>query len=957
MSFMAAGSWRRPRVLAATAAGLLGLYALAGFFLVPWIARSQIVKLARTKLHREATVERVTFNPFTLTGVVEDLELADRDGAPLFGVRRITTNFQVSGLFRRAWRFREIAVDGPSVHARVLADGNLSVADLFEPDPNAPAEEAGARLTRLIVDRFTLSRGRAEFTDDSRSPRFIQVLEPLDLEVRDLSTIPDEKGDHGVTIGLGKDSLLRWTGRQTVDPLRLEGRVELTSIALGRLWEYAAPGHPLVVSEGRADIVLSYEVRQTPEGPMAAAVTGATLKARGIVLRPLDASESWLELPEVDASGIDAAWPESRASVGSVRITGPRVLVRRDPGGAMNWMAAAPSAESDTTAPEPLTPWTASIGEIVVQDGQIVVDDRAVSPETKTTLSGVALRLEKVSTDLAATVKAELTAAINASGQARVSGTIVPGPRTAELDVALTGLDLAPFEPYAVRLPGAEFRSGVASLTGKLSVTEGKPRARFEGTAALDRLQIAGGEELLVATESARAVGVKATVSPHRLRVTQVLLDGTFLKLHIDRQGNLNLSRLGVPEEGEAPPPAPTPAGPAVPVDIGKVIFKNAVVDYTDESLILPFGTKIHALNGDIRDVSTTASAPARVALEGRIAEEGYARCDGFLRLADPFAATDLTVIFRGVKMPDLTPYAAHFAGYSLERGVLDVDVRYRVQDLHLIGDHHMVAKDLTLGPKVEGAEGPGLPVRLAVALLKDKDGRIDLEVQVEGTIDSPEFNYRSIFWQAFKKIMANVAMAPFRAIGRLFGKDQEDLELVGFASGRSELPAPEQEKLTRLAAELAGRGEISLEVEGRFDPSTDAAALRRDRLEARIDAKRTPDTSLDAILEALYTETFSKERLEAGRLEHTKTVGASPTLDAATFYESLSAQLLEAVPIGEADVSALARARAEAIAAALTLPGGLDPARVAIKDPSPVKRKKQGSDLVASEMTMTAKD
>lgn len=987
------------------AAALVSLYAVVGFFVVPAIARAQIVRLARTTLHRKAAVARVTFNPFTLAGSIEGFDLEDRDGAPLFKVDRVAMNLQISGLLRRAWRFREITIDGPSLDARVLSDGRLSLADLLEaeapPEPNAKK----SALPRLIVGRFALHRGRIGFVDASRSPRFAQVFEPLDLEVNDLTTIPDESGDHAVTIGLGKNSLLRWSGKQTVEPLHLEGRVEITGVALARLWEYVAPSHPLVVSDGRADVGLDYHIRQAADGSLAVSIQNATVKARGLIVRPRAGSENWLELPSAEMSQVEAAWPECKAAAAVLQITDPKVLVRRDANGVLNWMAAIPPAAPKA---EGTRSWAAAIAAVHIRDGTILVDDLAVAPPVKTTVSGLGVRLSKLSTDLSVPVKTEITAAINSTGRASVSGTIVPDPQSADLDLVVANLDLTPFQSYAVRLPGADIRSGIAALSGRLRVTQGTPQIEFDGKGAVTALAVAGaGEDRLLAWDRAEARGVRATVSPVRVRVSEVEVDGAFLKLRIDREGKVNLSSLGRPAGDPAPPerpssdpapperpsrdpappekssgdPAPPrrPASAPLPLDIGKIVFKSATADYTDESLILPFGTKIHDLNGHLRDLSTTAAAPARLDLEGRVADAGYVKADGTLRVVDPFQATDIKVIFRNVNMHDLTPYTAQFAGYSVETGVLDLDVRYRVENRHLIGDHHVVAKDLILGPKVEGAKGPGLAVRLAVALLKDKDGRIDLAVPIEGTVDSPEFSYRGIFWQAFKTILANVVKAPFRAIGHLFGADREDLELVGFVSGRSDLPPPEQDTLAKLATELAHRSEISLEIEGRFDPVTDVDALQHARLEARIDAKRTPEASLDAILESLYIETFSQQKLDATRLEFMPAPEApSPTgsthkkrkkeeqtpppsqtreaFDASAFYERLRKELLEAERIDTSDLVALAGARAGAIEAALSA-GGLDPSRVKILDPAQVKRKKQGSDLVASEMTMNAED
>jgi hypothetical protein len=942
--------WRRWILLSGCA---VALYAVLGFFVVPWIARHQIVAQARSALEREAVVGPVRFNPFTFRAVVERLQLKDRDGAALFDLDRLVVDLQLSGIFRRAWRFREISVEGPALHLRILPDGRPSIADLMEPAPAPERQEAA--VPRLIVDLLRLQRGRASFVDTSRSPRFVQEISPLELEVHDLITIPRESGDHTLALGLGKDASLRWRGRQTLDPLHLDGRLELRGIPLARIWEYVAAGQPLVVRSGRGEVLLSYDIQQAADGSVALAVKDASVLASDFRLGPKDVEENWLEVSSLEATGIEGAWPKCLVTVPSVRLRSPKILVRVDASGALNWAALAPSASSAPAETAATTPWTAALGVVDVADGEVVLDDGTVAPPVKTTLSALGLRLKNVSTDLAAPVGAEMTALVNGSGKATLGGTILPDTLSADLQVAISDLDVTPFQSYAVRLPGAELRRLKGGLDGRLRVSDGTPWIQFEGSGSFAGLDIAGaGQEHLLGCERARLSGLRVTLQPNRLRVGEVLLDGASFKIHIDPQGNINLAQLGVPTEEPAAASAPAPSPEkAMVVDVAKIVFANAGGEFTDESLILPFGTRIHSMNGDLRDFSTRNTAPARLDLEGRVLEEGYFKSLGTLRVADPLAASDVNVIFRDVQLPSLSPYSAQFAGYSMQQGMLDLDVRYRFDDRRMVGDHRVIAKDLVLGPKVEGAEGPGLPVRLAVALLKDKDGRIDLEVPVEGTVDAPEFNYRAVFWQAVKKILAHAAAAPFRAIGRAFGADDEELELVGFAAGGAGLPAPEDEKLRKIAAELVGRDGIALEIEGRFDPVTDASALRRARLEAKIDARRTPEATLDQILEALYAETFTPEKLEAERLQFGLTEAPSPAL----FYEGLQRELMEAERVEPADLSALAAARAQAIAAALTAPGGLDPGRVAVVDSAPVKRKKQGSDLVASEMTMTAED
>jgi uncharacterized protein involved in outer membrane biogenesis len=974
-------SWSRWRVRAAWAAAAIALYAIVGFVVVPRIARAQIVKQARAMLHREATVARVRFNPFTFVAIVEGLDLKDRDGAELFHLDRLRANFETSGIFRRAFRFRELTLDGPKAVARIGGDGRLSIADLFEKKPDEPPAGPKSSLPRVLIDRFALRAGQAQLLDESRTPRYTETFAPLDLELHGLTTIPDESGDHTIVVGLGEGARIRWSGRQMVEPLRFEGEVKIAGIRLPHVWEYFESANPLEIRSGKADVTCSYDVRRDAAGAVSAVVKDVSLALHDLAARPRAGGDDWIAVPLLEMSGGQVRWPEAQAEVQRIHVKDPHVLAWLDPKGAVNWQTAIPPATGAPAggAPESQSKrWAVKIGTFEIAGASAHVEDRTFQPPVAADITDAALTLDDVTTDPKAPIPITFSARINGGGQASVSGTVVPETAAVDLDVNLRELDLRPFVPYAIHLPGLDLRSALASASGKLRTASGSPKIQFDGGAELARLQVAGaGSDRLVACDRTAASGIRVTVGPERVRIANIELHGAYAKLDIDHEGNVNLKKIASTGAAEQAEPAP-PKAPGAPLDlaIGTIAIVDASAEYTDESVILPFGTEIHAINGSLKDLSLTSPVAARLGLEGRISDAGYFKANGTLRVAAPFAATDVTVIFRGVNMPELTPYSAQFAGYSIERGNLDVDIRYRIQDGHLVGDHRVVAKELTLGPKVEGAKGPGLPVRLAISLLKDKDGKIDLEVPIEGTVDSPEFNYKSVFWQAFKTILGNVAAAPFRAIGRMFGADKEDLELVGFAAGESALPAPEQDKLTKLGPALAAKAELSLEIEGRFDPVADVDAIRRARLEQRIDAKREGAPSVESIVESLYVETFSPERLEAERQKFAPGAAAAPPaagsktqgkktkplppkegFDAAGFYDALRSQLLEADVVTQQTLDELSRARAASIQAALTAPGGLDPARVKLAQPAPVKRKKQGSELVASEMTLSAGD
>jgi uncharacterized protein involved in outer membrane biogenesis len=922
------------------AAGAIGLYAVVGFFVLPPIARTQIEKRGGLLLHRVVSVTRVRFDPFRLAAVVEGLDVKDRDGAELLHVDRLSADFQVSGIFRRAFRFREIVLTGPHAVARIAADGRLSIADLFEAGASESSVPQPTRLPRVLIDRLAVQAGRAEFVNESRSPPFSEALGPLDLEVHELTTIPAESGDHTITLGLEGGARVHWSGRQTVDPLRFDGKIEITGIPLPHLYDYLGAESPLILRAGTADLECTYDIHKGANERLALKVSGADVTVRDLAMRPRGGGEDWLTLPLLELRGAEVAWPEAHAAVREIRATGPHVLAWLEKDGAVNWQEgwAAPAASD---AP----PWSAKIDRVEIVKASAHVEDRSIQPNVVFELAEADLTVENVTTDKSARMPVHVSARLCDLGELHAAGLVAADPPTADFDMKLTGLPLKPFNPYAIHEPWAEIRGGTAGADGTLHFGADAPRIRFDGGLEVKDLQVAGGGvDRIVACKKVKAKGAHVTIFPEKIHVVNLDAEGAFVNLDIDREGNINLKKIF-----SAAPAAPPPPSEPLALDIRSIAIHEASADYTDESLILPFGTRIHSINGTIKDVSTTAAAPARLGLEGRIGDTGYFKSDGTLRIAAPFASSDIGVIFRGVHMPDLTPYAAQFAGYSIEKGSLDVDVRYRIKDGRLVGDHRVVAKDLTLGPKVAGAKSPGLPVRLAIALLKDKDGRIDLEVPVEGTIDSPDFNYKSVFWQAFKTILANIAAAPFRAIAGLGGAHQDDLELVGFPAGRSELTAPEREKLAKVGAELAQKPDFSLAVEGRYDPVADVEAIRRIRLDERIDFKRESAGTPESILEALYAESFSTDRLDNERKKYPSDAGA--------FYDAVRSQLLAAEDVPDNELHELARARAAAIAAGLCGAGGLDPQRVKALDPAPVKRKKQGSELVASEMTLSAGD
>ncbi|MCA1979104.1 MAG: DUF748 domain-containing protein, partial [Thiobacillus sp.] len=432
----------------------------------------------------------------------------------------------------------------------------------------------------------------------------------------------------------------------------------------------------------------------------------------------------------------------------------------------------------------------------------------------------------------------------------------------------------------------------------------------------------------------------------------------------------------------EAKPAAPGQAAPPVfPVAVERVRIVGANAEFADLSLTPQFGTRMHDLSGVVTGLSSDPQTTAQVELDGKVDDYGSARVRGSLQ---PFRATeftDLTLAFRNLEMTRLTPYSGKFAGRRIDSGKLSVDLEYKIKARQLSGENKFIVNKLKLGERVESPDAVNLPLDLAIALLEDSNGVIDLDLPVSGSLDDPKFSYGRIIWKAIVNVLTKLVTAPFRALGKLLGVSSEKLEAVDFDPGSSALLPPEQEKLKTLAEALAKRPALTLTLEPGYDPEADRRALqvqamRRDAAAAagiKLAEGEAPgpvdvnNYKIQTWLEDRYKAAAGKEayqKLRAGYQDKNASAAArvleSETVErlarrfktrdegpASAFHAELLERLTQQTKVGDEALTRLAQARGQAMRDAL-LKLGLDPARVAVGAPAaqPLKDRFVGSKL-----------
>jgi len=677
-------------------------------------------------------------------------------------------------------------------------------------------------------------------------------------------------------------------------------------------------------------------------------------------------------LKSADIDGISFDPASGAPVIAAIRLAGLDSTVTRDRRGDILLLKILPTRPV-TTAYAAETP-NPRIGEVSLSDARIRFVDQAVKPVSTWTIAPLTLTARGTGEGLAGPMKVNLEGRVNGATSFALAGDVDPGQPgrapTADLAVRLANFPVKAAVPYSVDFPRLEIVSGTAGANGRLRY--GPKTMGYTGAASVDNLRLIETYQRtdLVAWKRLQLDGIDAT--PARATVARVNLVNPATTLIILQDGTVNFQRLVTfnpqpvvtPSQDVAPPKltraqrraeasrleaekkaaavearaalAAPIVEPDFPVVVKRLDISGGTMDFADFAIRPNFGAKIEGVRGTVSNLSNSPRAVAQVKLDGYVVDKfSPVSIEGELTPLQYDRRTKIDMAFRNIELPVFNPYSGRWAGYSIAKGKLTTELGYTIDNRALNATHHIVIDQLEWGEATDSKEKVSMPIKFATSLLKDKNGVIELDVPVTGTLDDPSFKLGPIIWKVIGNLMEKVLTAPFRALGDLFG-GKDDVQFVDFAAGSATIPSEATSNLAGIAKGLGEKPELRLDIPSGPGLPLDAVGLADQKIAAAAMAKEVKKGE-KADLAALELDK-RHDRLEDLYKARFKTGPKYPDAEAKEEGDArkqretdwLMAELRKSYAPSPEELAALGKARAEAVRLAL-LEGAtpVDPARV----------------------------
>lgn len=794
-----------------------------------------------------------------------------KEGQPLLRLPSLQVRVSDLEIFAQRFLFDTVAMEGFELFASRNADGEWMYQRLLmqpaeaERKPAvapAPAPEKKNNPGPLVrIGAFDLKNGVLHVTDALPKGGFKGDITGIAATVKGFTTEAGKAADYELALILDHEADFKASGAFTLAPLKATVSAKLNDLKLQRGWPYLA-GFLTAPVNGNLD--LSVKAAYAKESGLD--VERADLALSGLSARYGD--KEGLSLGRLEVNGVAFRQQENRIDLDDIMLSQGTVALSREADGGLSLLSlvkkpqatpavhklAAAGERAVATGPSHGKPFSFRIKKVRIDRLAGSFTDKTLKDRPRFALRNTSLTLANLNGPRFTPATLHFSSIFNKATPLKVDGTITPMPFRYRGSINVGRLPLRDFEAYFPSNINVFILSGAAdtAMNVDIALKDGRPIGTFKGSAGIRGFHAIDtvAEEDLLKWESLQMDDIQGNLEPFSLALRQIALNGVYSRIIVRKDGTLNLQNLVEKPKQE---PVPAKAAPATPqqgaqtanapkqatgtkkqIQIGDVTIQDGTLSFTDNHLPQQFATTFYNLGGRVSGLSSEESKFADVDLRGSLENHSPLQITGRINPLRDDLFVDLKVSFRDIELSPVTPYSSRYLGYTVEKGKLFLDLSYRIDKKQLDASNRIFIDQFTFGNRVESDKATKLPVKLGLALLKDRNGEIHLDVPVSGRTDDPQFSVWKLAFQAIKNVLVKAVTSPISLFSSMFGGGH-DLSAIQFNYGTSTIPPNETQKLDSLAKGLLERPALKVELKGYVDREKDGEAYRRELLDRKV--------------------------------------------------------------------------------------------------------------------------
>ncbi|MEO7558697.1 MAG: DUF748 domain-containing protein [Nitrosospira sp.] len=890
---------------------------------------------------------------FNITDLIEDfMKRPDEGGKSMFSVSNITIE---GGRFEFVDRVKNSHQEISEIRVGVPFVANFESDEKAWVEPHFSARINGAPLA---LD------GKVRPFTKNREATLELKLNDIDLtRIDEYSPIPV-----GISLLSGRfdsDLLLTFSQVDGEPPsMVLTGNAALRKFEI----ENQTVEVPYTAKFDRLDVKLT-EINLNGQKP---SLAGLVL-ADAAMIRKSD-SEPVLSLPKLSVEDATIDSLQQSAVVGTVTFDGFKASMRRETDGRLDLVKffslppgkAAPIPVATPAKAEAGKPWTARLGTLKLVAAALRFEDSTLTKVAPLVVDPLDLTVGDIDLTGAKPLKLALKASVNQKGSLETNGSLAWAPLAIDLAVDAKDIELVALQGWAGDWLNALLTRGAASFQGKVKM-DGSPLkvalngdTRFANFSVLDKVTATD----LMRWRSLDINGIEFVNEPMRVNINSVAIADFFASVILSPEGKLNLKDI-VRQDNEGGPPAktasaipsavdqktasaalpaptatispPVPAGKPMPVRIGRVVMQGGNIIFNDQFIKPNYRANLTGLAGRVGPLDP--KKPGEIDIRGAVDKTAPLKIAGKIDTLSSELYLDITATAKGIDMPTFSPYSGKYVGYAIEKGKLSVDIHYHVEKGELRAENNVFLDQLTLGEKIESPDALSIPINLALALLKNRHGEIDVHLPLSGSINDPQFSIGGLIIKVILNLLTKAATAPFALLGSVLG-DGEEMSAIDYSSGLAQITPEAEKRLQALSKALTDRPALKLEITGRVDPEHDPEALKRTILERKVKAQKLSENvkkgEASGSLEDIelkpgeYAKYLTLAYKDEKFAKPKNVVGLTKSLP----VPEMEQLMLANINAGDSEMRDLAERRAVAAQAWLVEQGGVPSERVFVLEP-----------------------